>query len=72
MSPVFRDLARHLAGAGVDSLVLAEFVNDMAPARAEAINREGLQAQISYLLKAYGASEIESIAFSNRPRERRP
>jgi hypothetical protein len=44
----------------------------MALACAEAINREGLQAQISYLLEAYGPSEIESFALANRRQGERP
>ena len=58
--------------AGVDPSVLAALVNEMATARAEAINQEGLRAQITYLLEAYGPSEIESIAFRYRPHEERP
>jgi hypothetical protein len=34
----------------------------MATARAEAVNAEGLRAQIEYLLQAYGPSEIEQLA----------
>jgi hypothetical protein len=43
-------------------------VNDMAAARAEVINREGLQAQIAYLLEAYGPGEIEHLALGDRAR----
>jgi predicted DNA-binding transcriptional regulator AlpA len=72
MSRPARDLARRLTSAGIDPSVLVASVNDMASARAEAINREGLQAQISYLLEAYGPSEIESLALANRRQEERP
>jgi hypothetical protein len=67
MSGIARDLARCLAAAGVDTVALAGAVRDVAAARAEAINGEGLQAQITYLLEAYGPSEIEAIASVNRP-----
>ena len=67
MSQITRDLARRLAAAGVDASVLAPHVSDMTAARAEAINHEGLQAQIACLLEAYGRGEIESLAFSDRP-----
>ena len=72
MSRLARDLARRLTGAGIYPSVLAAFVNDMALACAEATNREGLQAQISYLPEAYGPSEIGSFALANRRQEERP
>jgi hypothetical protein len=67
MSQIARDLARRLAGAGIGAAALAPIVNDMAAARAEAINCEGLQSQIEYLLEAYGPGEIEDIARSAEP-----
>jgi hypothetical protein len=72
MSQIARDLARRLAAAGVDASALAALVTDIAAARAEAINREGLQAQIAYPLEAYGLGEIESLACGNRLREKQP
>ena len=72
MSRIGRDLARRLAASGVDVSVLAAIVNDMAAARSEAINREGLEAQIAYLLEAYGPDEIERLTLSHCPREKRP
>jgi len=72
MRQIARDLARRLAAAGVDARALAALVNEMATARAEAINREGLQAQTAYLLQAYGPGEIESFALGNRPRQDQP
>jgi hypothetical protein len=72
MSQIARDLARRLTAAGVDATALAVLVNDMAAARAEAVNREGLQAQTAYLLEAYGPGEIESFALGNRPRQDQP
>jgi hypothetical protein len=72
VSQIARDLARRLTVAGVDASVFAALVNHMAAARAEAINHEGLQAQIAYLLEAYGPGEIETLAFGNQPREERP
>jgi isopentenyl diphosphate isomerase/L-lactate dehydrogenase-like FMN-dependent dehydrogenase len=72
MSRIARDLVRRLAAAGVDASVLAVLVSDMTEARAEAINHEGLQAQIAYLLEAYGPGEIETLALGNRQREDRP
>jgi hypothetical protein len=41
----------------VDASVLAAVVSDMPVARVEAINSEGLQAQVAYLLEAYGPGE---------------
>lgn len=70
MSRNARDLARRLAAAGVDPLALAALVSDMTAARTEAINREGLEAQIAFLLEAYGPGEIETLAL--RSRERQP
>lgn len=72
MNRTARDLTRHLAEAGVDAAALAALVNDMAAARAEAITREGLQAQFAYLLEAYGPDEIEHVALGDRPRGERP
>ena len=72
MSRLARDLARRLTSAGIGSLALAAFVNDMALAREEAMNSEGLQAQISYLLEAYGHGEIESFALGNPRQGERP
>jgi hypothetical protein len=72
MSGTTRDLARRLAAAGVDSSALVPAVNDLAAARAEAINTDGLQAQISFLLEAYGPSEIEAVALGNLPHGDRP
>jgi hypothetical protein len=66
MSRVARDLARRLAGAGIDSSALAAIVNETAVARAEAINADGLQAQIAFLLEAYGPGEIERMAFDHQ------
>ena len=60
MRQIARDLARRLAAAGVDARALAALVNEMATARAEAINREGLQAQTAYLLQAYGPGESKA------------
>jgi hypothetical protein len=68
MSRTARDLARRLAEAEVDAAALAVLVNDMAAARAAAINADGLQAQIGYLLESYGAAEIEHLALGGRPR----
>lgn len=62
MSRIARDLARRLTAAGIDDRALAGTVADMAAARAEAVNSEGLQAQIAFLLEAYGPDEIEAIA----------
>jgi hypothetical protein len=72
MSQIARNLARRLVAAGLDASVLSVLVKDTAAARAEAINSEGLQAQIAYLLETYGPGEIESIAFGNRPRKEQP
>ncbi len=72
MSQATRDLARRLVAAGVDASVLAALVSDIAAARAEAINHEGLHAQIAYLLEFYGPGEIESLALGNRSREEQP
>jgi hypothetical protein len=41
-------------------------VNEVAAARADAINREGLKAQIAFLLEAYGPGEIERMAFNGQ------
>jgi hypothetical protein len=71
MSRIARDLARLLAASGVDVSVLAAVVNDMAAARSEAINREGLEAQIAYLLEAYGPDEIERFTLSHCQCEKR-
>jgi hypothetical protein len=71
VSQIARDLTRRLVAAGVDTSVLIALVSDMATTRAAAINREGLHAQIAYLLEAYGPGEIESFAFGNQSRERR-
>lgn len=72
MSRLARHLARRLATAGIDASALAALVSEMAAARAEAINSEGLQAQIAYLLEAYGPGDIDAIALGNLPRERGP
>jgi hypothetical protein len=72
MSQIARDLTRRLAAAGVDASVFAALVSEMAAACAEAINREGLGAQVVYLLEAYGPGEIESIAFGKRPLKKHP
>jgi hypothetical protein len=72
MSQIARDLARRLAAACADASVLTALVTDPASARAEAINREGLQAQIAYLLEAYGPGEIESFVLGNRARQDQP
>jgi hypothetical protein len=72
MSRLTRDLARRLAAAGVDASTLAKKVSDLASCRAAAINREGLQAQIDFVLEAYGPCEIEAIALGSLPREERP
>jgi hypothetical protein len=72
MSRIARDPARRLAAGGVDASGLTALVSDMAAARAEAINHEGLEAQIAYLLEAYGCGEIEHLALGNPPREERP
>lgn len=61
MSRIARDLARRLTAAGADPSALAALVSDMAEARAEAINREGLEAQLAFLLEAYGPDEIEGL-----------
>jgi len=44
----------------------------MAAARAEAVNADRMQAQIAFLLEAYGTGEIEAAALGNRPRGDRP
>jgi hypothetical protein len=44
----------------------------MALARAEAMNSEGLQAQISDLLEAYRHGEIESFVLGNPRQGERP
>jgi hypothetical protein len=62
MSQIARDLARRLAAAGVNPAALAATVADVATARAEAVNAEGLRSQIEYLLETYGPGEIEAIA----------
>lgn len=69
MSRIARDLARRLVVAGVDASILDAPVNDMAAARADAINRKGLDAQIAYLLEAYGPGQIETLALGDRPAE---
>jgi hypothetical protein len=69
MSRIARDLARRLTAAGVDASVIAALVSDVGAARAEAINREGLQAQIAHLLEAYGPAEIEQLVSGKRPGE---
>lgn len=38
----------------------------MAAARADAINREGLEVQIAFLLEAYGPGEIETLVLRGR------
>lgn len=68
MSRTARDLTRRLAEARVDAAALAALVNDMAAARADAINADGLQAQIGYLLESYDPGEIEAVALGNLPR----
>jgi len=72
MSRIARDLARRLAAAGIDAARLAAHVSDMATARAEAINGEGLEAQIAYLLEARGPGEIEDLAFGSPSPEALP
>jgi hypothetical protein len=72
MSRTARDLTRHLAEAGVDAAALAALVSDTAAARAEAINADGLHAQIAYLLETYGPGEIEAFALGNLPSGERP
>jgi hypothetical protein len=72
MSQIARDLARRLAAAAVDASTLAALVNDMAAARADTINSDGLQAQVTYLLEAYGPGDIERLAFGNRRRKGQP
>ena len=67
MSRVARDLAPSLTAAGIGESVLAATVNAMAAARAEAINTQGLPAQIAYLLEAYGPDEIAALALGNSP-----
>jgi hypothetical protein len=69
MSEIARVLAGRLAAAGVDASVLAARIRDMPETRVEAINHEGLQAQVAYLLEAYGPTGIEIPAFGNPPRE---
>jgi hypothetical protein len=64
VSQIARDLARRLAEAEIGAAALAPIV---AAARAEAINTEGLQAQIEFLLEAYALGEIEAIAGAARP-----
>lgn len=66
MSRIARDLARRLATAGADPSALVALVSDMAEARAEAINREGLEAQLAFLLEAYGPDEIETLVLRGR------
>lgn len=66
MSRVARDLARRLAAAGIEASALAAIVNEAAAVRADAINREGLKAQIAFLLEAYGPGEIERMALNDR------
>ena len=70
MSRIARDLARNLAAAGIDSSALSALVSDMAAARSEAINCEGLEAQIAYLLEAYGPGEIETLALNRLSQQR--
>jgi hypothetical protein len=72
MSRMVRDLARRLTAAGIGESALAATVNELAAARAQAINSEGLQAQIAHLLEAYGPDEIEAIALGNSPAEKQP
>jgi hypothetical protein len=62
MSRTAAELAQRLSAAGIQPPVLASTVTDMAAARAEAVNTEGLRAQIEYLLEAYGPAEIERLA----------
>jgi hypothetical protein len=62
MSRTAAELALRLTAAGIQPAVLAPAVMDMAAARAEAVNIEGLRAQIEYLLEAYGPTEIERMA----------
>jgi thioredoxin-like negative regulator of GroEL len=66
MSQVARDLARRLVEAGIDAADLAAAVIDVAAARAEATNAEGLRAQVEFLLEAYGPGEIEELANAQR------
>ena len=66
MSRIACDVARRLAAAGVGASTLAALVNDMAAARAEAINGEGPEAQIAFLLEAYGPDEIETLVLRSR------
>ena len=62
MSRTATELAGRLTEAGIQSSILTSTVVDMAASRAEAVNAEGLRAQIEYLLEAYGPAEIERIA----------
>ena len=62
MSRVASDLANRLRAGGVTAAQLAPAVADKAAAEAEAINAEGLRAQIEYLLEVFGPGEIEEIA----------
>jgi hypothetical protein len=62
MSHRTAELARRLTEAGIQPSVLAPSVVDMAASRAEAVNAEGLRAQLEYLLEAYGPAEIERMA----------
>jgi hypothetical protein len=70
MSRVARDLARRVAAAGIDASALIAVVNELAAARAEAINADGLQAQIAFLLEAYGPGEVERMAFDHQRKAR--
>ncbi len=72
MSRIVRDLARRLTAGGIGENALAATVNEMASARVEAINSEGLQAQIAYLLEAYGPDEIQALALGTSPEEKWP
>jgi hypothetical protein len=72
MSRVARDLARRVAAAGIDASALAAVVNEVAAARADAINREGLEAQVAYMLEAYGPGGIGAVALGNLPRGEQP
>ena len=58
MAAAARSVAKRFADAsiGPDALCQAGLV--MSSARADAINRDGLEAQSGYLLEAYGPDEL--------------
>jgi hypothetical protein len=53
-----RQLARRLADDGVSPEALREVVTDIALARADANNVDGLEAQLTFLLDVSGPEEL--------------